>query len=332
MRGLSGGRLPYWDSDFEYPPLAGYLSGVFSRAAPTAFAYVAMWAVVQAAAAALVAVVLLRSGAGRRAIWAWALAPQLVLLASMNFDVLAVLGLVLAVYWARANASLRTAAALALGTVAKLFPAAALPIVLLRPSPPRERAASLVVFGLLVAAFYAPAAAALYSSLESLTRYSVGTRANFDSFWGLVASGFAGAGIPAETVIAVLTTVGLIVTYVAFVLPLSRSPDPAAPIALAVLTVLLWSRLYSPQYSLWVLPFFALLALPRALFVWLTIADIGVFVAVYPITLVQRAPGDPLEPPLFGLLAAAVVARHAALLMAWLAARRIAIAPTDPSR
>lgn len=321
-RGLSGGRLPYWNSYFEYPPLVGYLSGLLSWAAPTAFAYVAMWAVVQAAAAAMVAVVLLRAGAGARVVWAWALAPQLVLLAPMNFDVLAILALVAAVLWARANAPARAAAALAVGTVAKIFPAAALPIVLLRGARPRRMLASIGTFVLLVAACYAPAAGAPYSSLESLGRYSVGIAANFDSLWGFVASALDAAGLPASTIVLAVTTLGLVSTYVAFVLPMSRSRDPAVPIALAVLTVLLWSRLYSPQFSLWALPLFALLAIPRSVFVLLTVADIAVFLTVYPLTLVDRPANDPAASLLLALLGAAVIARHAALALAWLSVRR----------
>lgn len=325
-RGLSGGRLPFRDAYFEYPPLAGYMSGLFSLAAPSALAYVAAWAVVQAVAAAAIAALLVREGSGRRAVWTWALAPQLALFGPLNFDLLAVLALVLAVRWMRSEAPLRTVAALAAGTAAKLFPAAALPVALLRGSAvaPHAVAARLAAFGVLVAACYAPAAAAPFSSLESLERYPVGIPPNFDSLWGIAAGGLAVIGVAPELPILVVTTLGLAATYVAFVLPLARTArDPAVPVALAVISLLLWSRLYSPQFSLWVLPFFALTTLPRRAFVLLVAADVAVSLTVYPITLVEREPGDPLEPLLFGVLAAGVVARHAALVVSWLAARRL---------
>jgi len=85
--------------------------------------------------------------------------------------------------------------------------------------------------------------------------------------------------------------------------------------------VLLWSRLYSPQFSLWALPFFALAALPVRAFVLLTVADVGVFLTVYPLTLTERLAVD-VRDLLLATLAAAVVLRHVALLLAWRAAVR----------
>ncbi|HLQ05819.1 MAG TPA: hypothetical protein VK197_09240, partial [Verrucomicrobiae bacterium] len=38
VRGLSGHRLPYVDTPFEYPPLVGILAGALSLVASTAFA------------------------------------------------------------------------------------------------------------------------------------------------------------------------------------------------------------------------------------------------------------------------------------------------------
>ncbi len=328
-RGLSGGRLPYWDTYFEYPPLAGYISAIFATLAPNALAYVALWTVVQAAAAALIAA-LLWAMVKRRA-WMWALAPQLALFGPLNFDLLAIAALVLALHWDRAGAPLRTMTALAAGTVAKLFPVAALPVILLRHPFIGTRAAAMrmAVFVSLVAACYAPAAAAPFTSLESVGRYAVGIGANFDSVWGIVGATLVGMNVAATLPLLFLTLAGLVVTYVAVVLPAARSThDRALPVALAVLTVLLWSRLYSPQFSLWAIPFFALLALPRRAFVLLIAADLCVFLTVYPLTLVDRPNDDPVRVGLLIALTIAVVLRHAALVIAWLAARDLARGPT----
>lgn len=331
-RGLSGGRLPYWDTYFEYPPLAGYASALFSALAPSAAVYVALWAAVQAASAALVAAVL--AGTGRRAMWAWALAPQLALLGPINFDLVAVAALVLAVRWERERRVLGTTVALAVGTATKLFPAAALPVVLLRSLGTggiRVAVAHVVLFAGIVAAAYLPAAGAPFSSLESIQRYLLGVPPNFDSLWGVVASALTGFGIDPQAPVLLVTLGGLAISYAAVVLPASaRSRDPAIPVALAMLTLLLWSRLYSPQFSLWALPFFALLPLPGRALGLLIAADIAVFLTVYPLTLHEWDAGDPVRGALFAALAAAIVARHAALLLAWIAARRLARPVTTP--
>lgn len=321
-RGLAGGRVPYWNAYFEYPPLAGYVSGALSLAAPSALGYVVLWSAAQAAAAGATVLVLARQGART---WAFALAPELALLGPINVDLLAVLALVLAVHWARRGAALRSVGALAAGAATKLFPTAALAVPLLgQPFTARAGAARLGLFGLLVAACYAPAAGAPYSSLESIGRYSVGIGANFDSLWGMAGGALSAAGVEPAVPILAVTAVGLVATYAAFVLPLVRTGDPAVPMALATITVLLWSRLYSPQFSLWVLPFFALLPLPRRVLALLIAADVVVFLTVYPLTLVDRAAGDPTTPVLLGVLGAAVLARHGALVLAFVATRRLA--------
>ena len=88
-----------------------------------------------------------------------------------------------------------------------------------------------------------------------------------------------------------LTTGGLAVTYVVQVFPRGlRAKDPVVSFALATVVLLFWSRLYSPQFSLWLLPFYALVPLPRRDFALLTAADVGVFLTVYPLTLVPRTP------------------------------------------
>lgn len=324
-RGLSGGRLPYWDAYFEYPPLDGYLAGVFSALTHTGVAYVALWTVVQVAAAAIVGATL--ASTGRRRWVAWALAPQLALFGPINFDLIAVAALVVAIRWDGLRAPLRSAAALAVGTATKLFPAVALPVLVLRRGQGRRVVASQVaLFGLLLAACYAPAAAARSSSLESIHQYSVGVRANFDSFWGLMAKALDGLGIPSAPLILIVTVIGLAVTYVVIVIPAARATnDPAVPIALAVVTLLLWARLYSPQYSLWVLPFFALAPIPLRWYVLLTLADVSVFLSVYPLGLVRwPSPTDPLGTTLFAVLAAAVALRQLTLLGIWLVLRRLA--------
>lgn len=322
-RGMAGGRLPYWGSYFEYPPLDGYVSAVFALVASSPTLYVVLWTIAQAAAAAVVGWSL--HGHGRAAWWGWALAPQLVLFGPMNFDLLAIAALVLGLRWERSHAPLRSAAALAVGTATKLFPAALLPLFLIRgPFDRRAAALRLSVFAGLLVIFYAPGAAAQFSTLESIGRYSVGIPANFDSLWGMVSAILTGIGMPAAPIIAVVTTAGLLATYARFALPAARATtDPATPAAIAVITLLVWSRLYSPQFSLWVLPFFAIAGLPLRAFVLLTMADFGVFVTVYPLTLVEGI-GDDLRTVLVGGLAASVVLRHAALLVAWLAARRVA--------
>jgi hypothetical protein len=149
--------------------------------------------------------------------------------------------------------------------------------------------------------------------------YAVGIRSNVDSIWGLAERFLATLGVPnAGAIILAVTIVGLAATYLRLVLPRGqRAADPAVGFGLATIALLFWTRLYSPQYSLWLLPFFALLALPVRAFALLAIADVGVFFTIYPLTLVERGPEDAFAPALFAAMAAFVVLRHLALWRMW---------------
>ncbi|MDE3102606.1 MAG: DUF2029 domain-containing protein [Chloroflexota bacterium] len=326
-RGVRDGALPYWNAFFEYPPLVGYVWAAIESVAPSAATLVLAWALLQAAAAGLVAFVLARESGRARTLAFWSLSPQLLIYGSLNFDVFAVAALVVAVALARRGRLMNSALALAVGTAAKLFPAAALPLVLAPRVRARERRAvtASAIFVLVTAAAFAPGALAPYATVTSLTRYSVGLAPNLDSVWGLLRASILATGRdPLEWIVA-LSLAGMAVTYVALVLPLAaRSADPSRPVAVGVLTLLLWTPLYSPQYSLWVLPFFALAGLPLRAFIMLAVADVAVFLSVYPLTVVPPTAGEPAPLGLTVLLAAGLALREAALVIAAREAARAA--------
>ena len=315
----SGGAVPYWSAPFEYPPLTGYLAGALTLVAGSVTMYVALWAALSALGAAAVALLVARAAGVARAALYWSLSPQLLLYGTMNFDVIAVAALVAAVLLARGGRPLLAFAALSAGALVKLFPAFVAPLEaarLVRDHRPRPASLGLGVFIALSVIVAAPSLVAPWPSTSGLLY--VGGLTNFDSVWGLVLAALDGLGIAGTATIASFASAtGMLVTYVV-VLRRVRQGDGAARVALlGLLAVLLWSRLYSPQYSLWVLPFIALLDLPRRVFALLCLADVLVFATVYPLTLVAWAPADALASLLFAVLALGIVLRHVALLAVW---------------
>lgn len=319
-RGLSGHRLPYIDTPFEYPPLIGALSALFSLISPGPATFVTAWVIVVALAAGGCAALLAASVGADRAWRYWVLAPQLLLLGTVNFDLLPAALLTLAAITQRSRLALVAMLALALGTLAKLFPAASVPLAAARARRPAPIAAFVAVLAL----FYLPTALQPFSSASGVGFYAVGIRANIDSIWGLAERVLGGLGVQNTGVLVLaVTLMGLAATYLAVVLPRgSRALDPAVGFCLATIALLFWSRLYSPQYSLWLLPFFALLVVPVRVFALLVLADIGVFFTIYPLTLVERPPDDVVASALVAAMAAFVVLRHLALWGLWRAALR----------
>jgi hypothetical protein len=311
VRGLSGHRLPYFDGPYEYPPVLGLGAGILSWLAPNATWYVAAWTIVLALCAAATAYLLAAFTSPARTAFVWACAPQLVMFGALNFDLVAVVFLVSATVSLRSG-PLMAIGLLAGGTAAKVFPAAALPAALARVP---ERGAALALFVAIVGGLTLPTLFAPSSAISGVVYYA-GLGSNLDSVWGLLARLLAAVGVaPANAVVLVITLAGLLVTY-AFALRHARS-EPAVAFGLAVLAVMLWTQRYSPQYSLWILPTLALTPVPGRTVVLLALADTLVFLTVSPLTLVPRSGAAAFDVALLGALAAAVVLRHAALVMIW---------------
>lgn len=316
---LEGGRVPYWDTAFYYPPLVGYVAGVFSIATRSAVVYVALWGCVVAVAAALVADRLEREVGSRTAIAFWAMSPQLLFHSGANLDVIPaglVLGSALAARRHRADIAI---AALAVGTLVKVFPIAVAPMELARAWRTGARQAFILaaVFVGIVGGVALPSLLAPWPS--TLTAPDYAARVSFDSVWGLLIKMLVAAGITdAPTYVAAVTLTGAVATYaLALSGPARRSADPAVGAALAVLTVLLWTRLYSPQYSLWVLPLLALLRVDVVSFALLTAADVATYATV-PLAIVYWDPDDARTYWLVVAVAVAILIRHAALIRLWL--------------
>jgi hypothetical protein len=235
-----------------------------------------------------------------------------VIFGTLNFDLVAVVFLVAATVSQRTGRSLTAVTHLALGTLAKLFPAAPLPAVLARA--PR-RAVAGALFAAIVAVLTLPTLFASSSAVTGVAYYaSLGS--NLDSVWGMLSRILTALGIAqADGIVLAITLAGLVLTY-AVALRRARA-EPAVAFGLAVLAVMLWTRRYSPQYSLWILPTLVLAPMPGRTIALLAVADTLVFLTVSPLTLVPRTGADPMDVALLGALAAAVVLRHAALIWIW---------------
>jgi hypothetical protein len=323
---LEGHRLPYFDTGFSYPPVIGYVAGLMSLIVSSPRGYMIGWGVVIVAVGGVLGYVLSRAAGPRRALVYFAAAPQLLLYAGVNFDVIpAALAAVAALYAGRDRAT-TSAAWAAAGAAAKFFAAVFAPLIVLRAArASRSRAiAAAALFVIVLGGIYLPAAVAPYSQLAYTAEYAYGLGPNVDSVWRLPFVVLQALGTDANLVILVVTTAGLAVTYLALVLPRGlRASDPAVGFGLALVALLFWNRYYSPQYAIWLLPFFSLLPVRPRLFGLFVLADLGIFFTIYPMTLVLHR-GDALLDVLVFPLVAAMVLRHAALVLLWRDLSRIA--------
>lgn len=312
--GLSQGGLPYLDYPLEYPVVTGaFMSliglpvhAVGNQIAINQFAWFYDLTALALAAFAVATVAMLLSLRRRRP-WdgaMFAAAPLLLLSATVNWDLLAIVLAVGGIYaWARRNPVL-AGVLLGLGAAAKLWPGFLLiPLILLAVRAGRDRPAWTAV-GAAVATWFAvnlPVMLADYlrnGSIDNWLRFlRLNTERSIDwgTFWyvgqyldrSLNPDGqgpFQWLGSHVDPHLNWLTygLFGLALVGIgALALRAPRRPRFAALALLTVAAFLLFSKVWSQQFVLWLLPL-VVLARPRwgAFLAWQA-AEVAYFFAFY---------------------------------------------------
>jgi uncharacterized membrane protein len=270
--------------------------------------------------AAMATAAMLHRLTGRRALL-FALAPTLLIYAFVNWDLLAV-----ALATAATAAFLRqrdglSGVLIGLGAATKLYPALLLiPFAIARlREDRRNRAALLSVTALGAWALVnAPFALASFERWSEFFRFNAIRPADWDSLWYIAARhlGFVWeAAVVNGLALATFLLAAAVLWFVAGRrLPAARVWTFGFPLLIAFL---LTSKVYSPQYGLWLLPWFALALPDLRWFVAFQLADIAVFVTRFQFFARLEGVGDGLPQWSFDL---AVVVRAVILVgcvIAW---------------
>ena len=309
-------QFPYLEAGNEYPVGTGVLMGLTALPASEESRYLLINEVVLSLAALAIALLLHRL-VGVRALF-FSAAPGLAVYSFLNWDLFALTMSVGAVSAFLAGRD-RVAGALAgIGAAAKLFPALLVPSFAMERIRADDRRVALRValwaaLGWL--ALNVPVAALRPERWAQFFRFNSRRPVDPTSLWGLgCTERMTGVCLPTGAVN--LVSLGLFVGGAVWVwrLRVRHQADFARwtfGFALMVL-FLLTNKVYSPQYSLWLLPWFALV-LPdvRRFLVWSAI-DVAAWATT--LAFVRRTPG--FEGPPFLLVKGLVLARALALM--WL--------------
>jgi len=284
-RGIDRAHPPYFSRDLEYPPLIGEV--MYAATVPFDHGlrgpFLVNMLILTGLAVATTWVLWRRNGA--RA-WRWALAPPLLLQGLTNWDLLSVAPATIGLVQWEQGAALAGGALLGVGAAAKLYPALFVPILAAASlgCGASRRAARVVVGAALgFGAVVLPVYAFKPSALHYLATFHGNRDADRGSVWYWATHG---PGLNAWTnehalvhVITILPTLALAATVAALCLAsYRRRVSPITACALATIVCLLTSKIYSPQYDLWIVPFLVMLPVRRTLVVRFYIASCAVFV------------------------------------------------------
>jgi uncharacterized membrane protein len=287
---LQGGRLPYLDPCSgsggqcdEYPVLTMYLMRVAAWLGH-GFAAFFYWNVVLLSLLALATAWLLFRMVGWRVLY-FSLAPTLAIYGFVNWDLLAVFLATAATYLFLRKRDAWSGAFLGLGTAAKLYPGLlAVPFGLDRARQRRLGEGVLLAVWAVVAwaAVNLPFAFVAPEPWSNFFRFNAHRPPDWDSLWFVVCQRLeGGTGCPwSPALVNALALLLLVLVAVAVWFARSaRHPGFRAwTFAFPLLVIfLLTSKVYSPQYSLWLLPWFALALPSPPLFIAFELADVAVF-------------------------------------------------------
>ena len=298
IRGIQAGTFPYVQGELvdgelvggaiEYPVLTGVFMWAAGLFAETYVDYLYVTALLLAPFGVGAAYLLARM-TGLRALL-FAAAPAIVLYAFHNWDLLVVAAVVAGVWaWYRDKATW-AAVALGIGAALKMYPALFLLPLALQRWRLGDRRGAVQSLGAGVATFVAinlPFALINFEGWWATYAFHQRRLPNFDTVWLLGLQPDGDVIMSAEGFNR-LTTILILLSFAAAVVigwrraVLNREDYPFLQVSGAALVAfLLWNKVHSPQYVLWLLPFFALLRVNIGWWIAYSLADLAVYAGIF---------------------------------------------------
>jgi uncharacterized membrane protein len=315
-RGIDQGLVPYLETDNEYPVLTGLSMAVAGIPAGSHASFF-NWTALLLTAAAVAAAWALYRMVNERALY-FALAPTLAVYGFMNWDLFAVALVTFATLAYLRNRTTAAGICLGLGTAAKLYPLLLLIPFAVGRLRERDQVGALRLTAWTVASWFAvniPVAALAPDRWSLFYVFNASRPADWDSAWLLPQYQL---GWSTATVNLLSAATFLILAAVIWIAAVRGNPELQMwKLGFPILAVfLLTNKVYSPQFSLWLLPWFALTLPDLRLFAAFEAADIAVFVTRFT-WFADFQPGDlPSAAFQLSLLARGVVL--VACIVAWM--------------
>ena len=274
--------LPYIDKDVEYPVITGlfiHLTGL-GKTKENYFLLSSFFLVLFGLLTliTLYKLVLEKGIDKKRLIIFFAAAPSILFFMVYNWDLIAIFFTVLSLYFFRQKKDVSAAIFLSLGFNAKLFPILLLPIMLLKRD-------SIIKWVKIIFSFFITSIIVnIYFIIKNfdgwLFFYTFNSlrEPNPDSMWGII---YRFSGIEIK-LIGLISLVLFLILYL-FIIFYYRKKNIYYLGAASILLFLIFNKVFSPQYILWLLPFFILIPkLNKISFYSLEISNLIVLFSILP--------------------------------------------------
>jgi uncharacterized membrane protein len=317
--------------DLEYPVLTGVLIGVVAEVTHDGTAFFHLTAVILAVFALLSVALLWPMLRDTRRIFYFAIAPSLILYTFHNWDLLAVLLMCIGLWSFHHRADGWAGTALGLGAAAKVFPGLIVPALVMARRRETGRV-SWRMIGTAIGSFVivnVPFMIIDRAGWWAPWRFQSTRFPNFETSWYNIyrhlASHFGSFWFKTYPGLTSDLSAALFVGGALLLLWAEGRRARFRPYATSFGILLIWllaAKVYSPQYALWLLPFFALVEIPWWGFAAFAITDAAVWITVSWFFLSFKPPGAGNEATLASYLEAMVYVRYAVLLvLLWLSRR-----------
>ena len=339
FRGLHDQPIPYIHGDgvlseghetgdLEYPVGTGLFIALIAELVTTGIAFFRATALGLALLGLFTTVVLMMLARDRRRVFFFALGPSLILYAFHNWDLLAVAAMVGGLYAFHRRADRTAGVLLGLGAAAKVFPGLLIPALMLaryKEQPEGRRRVSWGMFGWASGVFVAVNLPIMLINFRAWLlpwRFQSVRFPNYETWSYFAFYNIRSAASRAfwhheySRMTSLAAAAAFIVAAVLMLRREARRPivRPYVVSFRLLLLFLITGKIFSPQYMLWVLPFFVLLELPWYSYVAFAVSDASVWFAIS--NFFYHRQGNAHAPVALLIVELTTFARYAAL--AWL--------------
>ncbi len=255
--------LPYIDKLIEYPVLTGlfiHFAGVIGQSSWGYYFLSAFLLVSFAIVATYFLYRTIEERMNKRGVFIyWILAPSMFFFLVYNWDMIAVMFAVVALFCMSRDRDYLASVFIALGFCSKLFPVVFLLPLLLKRRRPSRWIKIIGIFSVITAAINVPFMLANFEGWYYFISFSSQRSPNPDSIWAVINSLVPQLSI---TYINVISFFLLAVSYI-FVVWKYRHESTTKLCLILIILFLIFNKVFSPQFLLWLLPLYVLLPMKK---------------------------------------------------------------------